>query len=39
MKTREEKMIDDDKALSSHTRKGRRKKQLSSPKEFQKGNK
>jgi len=36
-KTREEKMTDDDQALATHTKKGKRNKELSSPKKFQKG--
>jgi hypothetical protein len=35
--TREEKMTDDGQALADHTRKGKSKKELSSPKKFQKG--
>jgi hypothetical protein len=34
--TREEKMTDDDQALATHTRKGKSKKEPSSPKKFQK---
>jgi hypothetical protein len=34
MTTREEKMIDDDQALATHTRKGKSKKEASSPKKF-----
>jgi hypothetical protein len=34
MTTREEKMKDDDQALAAHTRKGKSKKEPSSPKKF-----
>jgi hypothetical protein len=37
MTTREEKMADEDQALDTHTRKGKRKKDHSSPKKFKKG--
>ena len=37
MEIREEKIKDDDQSLATHTKKGKSKKEPSSPKKFQKG--